>query len=289
MPSRWTTSDPTWAAMDPYQRAAAMALMEANTGKNQGSDARDVVSAMVNRARKGGEDLGAHVSKSIYQPTFEPGQHARLPSIVSHPEFGALTQFARDRWTGAAPDTVGGNTHFLAPESTMWSLYKSNPSKYPISHWGAWAGYGRNPDLPTEYTNPDKSPVFRDHSHAFVAPEGRYEYTQPPDAMDNVSYGTNEPAPSSPFVPTPSSAPSPSPGPSPSASPDIAGLLVGLGKGTQTAQATPASPFAATPPAQAAKPDDGGHAAAVQAAQKVAGDWYARHKQQSPIFATGAA
>jgi hypothetical protein len=169
----------------------------------------------------------------------------------------------------------------------MENLTAREPGKY--RSWKGWTGYGAG--QPGQYSNPDKSPVFRDSSHAFLAPEGRYDYTQPPDAMDSVSYGTNEPQPSAPFVASPpSSTPGPSPNPSPS--PDIAGLLVGLGKGTQPpAQAAPpTSPFAATSPAQQqAKADDGGHAAAVQAAQKVAGDWYLRHKQQSPIFATGAA
>lgn len=163
MAATWTATDPRWQALSPYQKAAAMALMEANgADPNQ---ARNALGAMINRAGKSGEDLGNHVSGRIYQPTFEPTQQARLDRILKMPAFGELSQWAERRAQGYEPDPVDGATHFLAHEPVMERLRAQNPNKY--RSWVNWTGYDANGG---QYANV----TTRDPSHAFLAPEGRY-------------------------------------------------------------------------------------------------------------------
>lgn len=94
----WTASNELWNSLDDYQKAAAMALMEAD-GRNF-NDARNAAGAMVNRAAKSGESLGEHTSKPIYQPTIEPAQQQRLSGILKSPEFGSLTTWVKARSAG---------------------------------------------------------------------------------------------------------------------------------------------------------------------------------------------
>jgi hypothetical protein len=166
MPSPWTRNDPIWNNMTDHQKAAAMALMEA--GKSKVGDAMNAASAMVNRAGKSGEPLGAHVSRSIYQPTIEPSQQARLPGIVKSPEYSQLTDYVAMRQSGEIADPTGGATHFLAKPNVMLGLEAQNPSKY--KNWGPrganWTGYDSSTG---QYSNQ----TFEDSSHAFLAPEGR--------------------------------------------------------------------------------------------------------------------
>lgn len=159
----WTSSDPRWKALSPSQRAAAMALMEAD-GMDPVS-AKNALGAMLNRAAKTGEPLGDHVSKPIYQPTIEPGQQARLDRILASKEFPELTSWADRRQQGLEEDPVQGATHFLAPEKTMLSLEAGNPRKY--HSWRQWTGF--DPE-----TQSYKGTILRDGSHAFLAPEGAY-------------------------------------------------------------------------------------------------------------------
>jgi hypothetical protein len=185
--STWTSKDETWNSLSPFQRAAAMALMEAD-GRDP-TAARNALGAMINRAMKSGEELGTHVGRSIYQPAIEPAQQARLRSIVGSDDFGSLTQWAADRHAGKVADPVNGATHFLAPEKTMLDLEARDPEKY--KNWGPrganWTGYD-------PATGEYKGVVLRDSSHAFLAPEGRYEGNpgapQPPDGMDAATYGS---------------------------------------------------------------------------------------------------
>lgn len=167
MSRTWTRNDARWRALNPYQRAAAMALMEAD-GMNP-QDARNALGAMINRAAKTGEDLGEHVSKAIYQPTIEPAQQKRLDRILRSGEFHNLTSWAERRTAGHEPDPVQGATHFLAPEKTMLALERQNPRKY--RNWGPrganWTGYDPS-------TGEYKGVVMRDRSHAFLAPEGAF-------------------------------------------------------------------------------------------------------------------
>lgn len=164
----WTSTDPRWQALNKYQQAAAMSLMEAD--RMNPSDARNVLGAILNRSAKSGQDLSAHLDSPIYQPTIEPNQQARLDRILRSGEYSNLTSWAERRANGLEDDPVSGATHFLAPESTMLALEKSNPAKY--KNWGPrgqnWTGYD-----PTkgEY----KGVVMRDSSHAFLAPEGAYK------------------------------------------------------------------------------------------------------------------
>jgi hypothetical protein len=152
--------------MTDSQKAAAMALMEAGRGKVP--DAMNAASAMVNRAGKSGEPLGAHVSRSIYQPAIEPSQQSRLPGIVKSPEYGQLTDYVAMRQAGEIADGTGGATHFLAKPDVMLGLEAQNPSKY--KNWGPrganWTGYD---PATRQYSNQ----TFEDSSHAFLAPEGR--------------------------------------------------------------------------------------------------------------------
>ena len=165
MPTPWTKSDPAWQALNKYQRAAAMSLMEADRMDPQ--SARNALGAMINRSAREGVDLGEHTSKSIYQPTIEPAQQARLSKILRTGDYHNLTAWAERRSNGQEPDPVSGATHFLAPEKTMLALEAKNPAKY--KNWGPrganWTGY--DPDK-GEY----KGVVMRDGSHAFLAPEG---------------------------------------------------------------------------------------------------------------------
>lgn len=162
----WAKSNETWASLNPFEKAAAMSLMEAD-GKDP-NDARNALNAMINRAAKNGEDLGAHVSQKIYQPTIEQSQESRLESIVKSPQFRDMAAYAQARAAGKEADTVNGATHFLAHEQTMERLTDREPGKY--RSWPGWSGYDRGGG---KYTNPDGSEVVRDKSHAFLAPEGR--------------------------------------------------------------------------------------------------------------------
>lgn len=185
--STWTSRDPRWQALTPYQRAAAMALMEAD-GTNP-ADARNALGAMINRARKGNVDLGHHVSQKIYQPTIEPSQQARLDRLLKHPEFGNLTTWAEKRYAGQEADPVNGATHFLAHPRVMLALEAREPGKY--KNWGPrganWTGY--NPAT-GEYRNQ----TFSDRSHAFLAPEGRHEFGPQQSAAAVPPPQTQQPA-----------------------------------------------------------------------------------------------
>lgn len=174
----WTSSNDVWARLTPYQKAAAMALMEAD-GANP-NDARNALGAMINRAGRSGEDLGAHVSRSIYQPTIEPSQEARLGRIMANPRFNDLAGWAERRASGNESDPVNGATHFLAPERTMLGLEAQNPRKY--RSWRSWAGF--DPE-----TNAYRGVIMRDGSHAFLAPEGAYSVAArpPSEGPESVS------------------------------------------------------------------------------------------------------
>lgn len=169
-PAGWAASDPTWAKLSPFQKAAAMSLMEADG--MDASAARNALGAMINRAAKNGEDLGAHVSQKIYQPTIESAQQARLSKIINSKSFDDMTAWAERRAQGAEPDPVNGATHFLASEKTMLALEAKEPQKY--KSWRQWTGFNGS-----EYNGV----ITRDGSHAFLAPEGRHE-SQPGQALD---------------------------------------------------------------------------------------------------------
>lgn len=175
MADRWTAYDPRWNALNPYERAAAMAIMEAD--KRNPTDARNAAGAMVNRASKSGEDLYTHVGKRIYQPSIEPAQQARLPSILKSPQHQELTKWVERRWNGQEEDPVNGATHFLAPPQTMLNLEAKNPRKY--RNWGPnganWTGYDPG-------TGQYKGTVLADQSHHFLAPEGAHSRPGKPQA-----------------------------------------------------------------------------------------------------------
>jgi hypothetical protein len=162
----WADRDRLWLSLTPAQKAAAMALMEANSGDAQG--AVNVLGAIYNRAEADGHDLTASVSGKRYQPTIEDTQRARLPQIVNSPAFQHLTGIAERRGKGEIGDWVQGATHFLAPEKTMLALEAKEPSKY--KNWGPrganWTNY--NPE-----TGSYQGVVMRDDSHAFLRPDGQ--------------------------------------------------------------------------------------------------------------------
>ena len=171
----WTSRDPRWLALNPYQRAAAMALMEAD-GMDS-TAARNALGAMINRSQKSGVDLGEHVGQRIYQPSIEPAQQARLDRIMRTPAFADLTGWAERRARGEEADPVKGATHFLAPEKTMLALEAKEPNKY--RNWGPrgqnWTGYDPS-------TGQYRGVVMRDASHAFLAPEGAHSAPGQPSA-----------------------------------------------------------------------------------------------------------
>lgn len=149
-----------------------MALMEADGGRFD--DARNALGAMINRAAKSGEDLGAHVSRRIYQPTIEPAQQRRLGRLMASPSFSQLTDWAQRRSQGLEPDPVGGATHFLAHPNVMLRLsggvrpngrggYVGNSRKY--HSWPGWTGFDPR-------TGTYRNQTTTDRSHAFLAPEG---------------------------------------------------------------------------------------------------------------------
>jgi hypothetical protein len=159
--------DPTWAKLTDVEKAAAMALLEADApgGKIDIAAARNVLATMINRADKDKKPLGEHVSSKIYQPTIEPAQYARLARIVGSPAFHELADLARARLSGEVADWVAGSTHFIAPEPTMLALEARQPEKY--RSWRTWTGFD-------ERTRQYGGVLFRDGSHVFLAPEGRH-------------------------------------------------------------------------------------------------------------------
>lgn len=166
MAETWTNTNPYWQVMSPYQRAAAMSLME--TGDP--ADATNVLGAMVNRARSDKADLGVQVGTKIYQPSIEPTQEARLDKIIRSQHFQDLSKKAESYWTGKE-EVPHKATHFLASEQTMLALERNDPQKY--KSWRNWTGF--NPQT-GEYSNV----AFRDKSHAFITPGDQkpLQYTQ---------------------------------------------------------------------------------------------------------------
>jgi hypothetical protein len=175
----WAASDTRWKGLNQYQKAAAMALLEADGGKLE--DARNAAGAMVNRASKDGEDLGAHVSRRIYQPTMEKAQQARLGAVLASPEFKQLTGWVEGRVLGKEADPVGGATHFLASEKTMLALEAREPRKY--RSWRSWSKFD-------ETSGSYQGVITRDGSHAFLAPEGGVDLFKSGTQVADASGGT---------------------------------------------------------------------------------------------------
>jgi hypothetical protein len=154
-------NDPNWLNLSGPQRAAAMALMEAEVGRGgiNTSDARNALGAIINRAQEEGQPLGSHVSRDIYQPIIEDNQRSRLNTIINSPEFQELSQLAERRLSGEVPDWVGGADHYLAPPNTMLALEAKKPNKY--KSWRKWTGF--DPET-NEYSNV----TLADNSHHFL-------------------------------------------------------------------------------------------------------------------------
>jgi hypothetical protein len=178
-PSGFWGRNAAWNQLTPTQKAAAMALLEADSsgGKPNFNDAKNAMGAMIN--------LGEHVSRKIYQPTIEPAQYARLQTVTRSPEFQALTGLAEAREAGQVGDWVGGATHFLAKPEVMLKLEAQDPQKY--RSWRGWTGY--DPET-GQYANQ----VLSDSSHVFLAPEGKHSAGQPlvgpsPTAMPDSEIG----------------------------------------------------------------------------------------------------
>ena len=163
----WTATSRMFNSLSDPQKAAVIALMEAD-GQDPEA-ARNAAAAMVNRATKERTPLGQHVSARIYQPTFEPAQHARLGRILANPLHRELTQWIERYGQGQEVDPTGGATHFLAPEHTMLALEAQQPRKY--RSWRSWTGFDAAQGQYRHVT-------MRDRSHAFLAPNGRF--TIPP-------------------------------------------------------------------------------------------------------------
>ncbi len=187
-----------WRSLSGPERAAAMALLEADSrnGRIDVGSARNALGAMINRSARDRVDLGEHVSQRIYQPTIEDRQFARLSKVIGSPEHRQLTELAQSRLSGQTEDWVQGATHFLAPEKTMLALEAREPMKY--RSWRKWTSF--NPE-----TNEYKGVLFRDGSHAFLAPEGAYSA---PAQSGAQKLQVAQVEPQSPPSPTPSPSPS---------------------------------------------------------------------------------
>ena len=159
----WTSQDPRWAALSSVQKAAVMALMEADGMKFD--HAKNAAAAMVNRSMKDNQELGKHVSARIYQPTFEPAQHKRLGAILNSPKFKEMEQWITRYQAGLENDPTNGATHFLAHPRVMLALEAGEPRKY--RSWRSWTGFDQR-------TGMYRNQTITDGSHAFLAPEGRF-------------------------------------------------------------------------------------------------------------------
>jgi hypothetical protein len=159
----WTTTNETWKALDPHQKAAAMALLEA--GPTRTKEATNVLASMVNRAGKRKQDLGEMVSSRDYQPTFERAQEQRLGGILKSPAHAALTDWVKRYSDGHEDDPTGGATHFIAHLPQMLALEAGNPGLY--RSWRGWT----KPNMENgEYSNV----TSKDSVHSFLAPEGKH-------------------------------------------------------------------------------------------------------------------
>lgn len=163
MSGSWTKTNKTWLSLDRHQRAAAMALLEAD-GANP-AHAQNALATMVNRAQKAGADLGELVGSRAYQPSFEPSQEARLDSILKHPAFPGLTSWAQRYDAGDEDDPTGGATHYLVRPGVMLALEAKQPRKY--RSWRGWTGYD-------PATGTYRNETMVDGSHHFLAPEGKH-------------------------------------------------------------------------------------------------------------------
>lgn len=162
--------------MNPYQRAAAMSMMETHDPVGQ----VNILGAMVNRARHDKADLGTQVGTSIYQPSFEPSQERRLADIPKDAQFSKLADVAEQYWSKGRP-VPHNATHYLAPESTMLALEAKEPNKY--KSWRDWTGFDPN-------TKSYSGVLFRDSQHAFLSPGSASSLTPPPPGMNAVPKGT---------------------------------------------------------------------------------------------------
>lgn len=107
-------NDSYWRSLSGPERAAAMALLEADSHGGQ---------IDMEAAKKRSERWSiTHVSQRIYQPTIQDAQYQRLGRIIGSPEHKQLTELAQRRLWGEAGDWVNGATHFLAHERTMLGL-----------------------------------------------------------------------------------------------------------------------------------------------------------------------
>jgi hypothetical protein len=159
----WTARDPRWAKLGDHERAAAMALMEADGLRFE--DAKNALAAMHNRAAKDKLKLGEHVSTKHYQPTFEPAQQKRLDKILGSAQWATLLDWSKRYAAGMEKDPVKGATHFLAHPKVMLALEAKQPRKY--RSWRSWTGFD-------QAAGTYKNQTVTDKSHAFLAPAGRW-------------------------------------------------------------------------------------------------------------------
>lgn len=183
--------DPIWQSLSGPQRAAAMALLEAETGR-QGiniGNARNALGAIINRSIAENQPLEDHVSRKIYQPIIEDNQRARLQNILQMPEFAQFSDLASQRLTGAVPDWVNGADHYLAPPQTMLALEAKEPDKYKT--WRKWSQFDPQTG---QYGNV----VATDNSHHFLKLLGDKPATAPPQLMASAAPLPGSPTPSQP-------------------------------------------------------------------------------------------
>lgn len=161
-------SSAVWRNLTPSQRLALMGLLERDG--NDYESGINTIHANINRARSLDWDTdrvlnykGARNRYGWFQPLDEPGQRARVESLLNHPDFALYDAEAQAVLNGFAPDRVAGATHYLAKPGTMLALEAREPQKY--KSWRSWTGFDPG-------TGQYRNQTVADRSHAFLAPQG---------------------------------------------------------------------------------------------------------------------
>lgn len=182
----------SWWSLSPAQRLAAIGYLEADNGPNNERDSYNVMHATNNRAKMLGWDTDRVINYRApgatygwYQPLWEPAARARLPGILSRPDFAARTQYAEGVLSGDTPSTVGDATHFVA--RNIESLAAREPWKYrTFRTWATPSNYRPVEDSSHNFYRvgaPAKAPSVADNFQESDAQEvaGKKMYIPMPD------------------------------------------------------------------------------------------------------------
>src|SRR5262245_59308048 len=212
---------PTYNTLRPDQRAALVALMEADNGPDLMRDATNVIHATHNRAQMLGWPVGRVLSYrkpgapyGWYQPLWEPTQQARALSLMRRPEFGELTRISEARGRGEAESTVGDATHFVSKQ--IEDLARRQPLKYRTFR---------------EWATPENFRPVADSSHLFYRVGGPAPPITRPATLGDV--GATPDTPPLPVGANPVPIQTTVQAPAPSIAPDDLTKMAGLQIGAQ--------------------------------------------------------